>query len=82
MRRELPGTQENLVSYWQFNYDLSDETPQDNDLTSISGPPFSTDVPFPFPVPSLSPRSLLLLIVSLLAAGFLPLIGGNREAQP
>lgn len=43
---ELTGTEAGLVSYWQFENDLTDTTSTGNDLTNNNSITFSTDVPF------------------------------------
>ena len=37
---------DNLVAYWKFNDSALDETANDNDLTLVNSPVYSTDVPF------------------------------------
>src|SRR3990167_7724570 len=43
---ELAGTEANLVGYWKLNNDYSDETANNNDLTSSGTPSFSSDIFF------------------------------------
>jgi hypothetical protein len=43
---ELVGNEAGLVGYWKLNNSFSDETANNNDLTDINSPLFSTDVPF------------------------------------
>ncbi len=45
-QQELVGNEAGLVAYWKFNNDYLDETANNNDLTAIGSPVFSTDVPF------------------------------------
>ena len=45
-QKELVGNETNLVGYWKFNNDYTDETSNGNDLTASGSPVFSTDVPF------------------------------------
>jgi len=45
--KQLVGNEANLVGYWQFNNDYLDLTSNNNDLTVVNSPAFSTDVPFP-----------------------------------
>ena len=42
---ELVGNEANLVGYWKFNNDLTDETSNSYDLTGVNSPTFSTDIP-------------------------------------
>ena len=44
--KQLNGDEGNLQGYWRFNNSLLDETSNDNDLTGVNGPVFSTDSPF------------------------------------
>jgi len=44
--KQLVGNEANLVGYWQFNDDYLDLTSNNNDLTAVNSPVFSTDVPF------------------------------------
>jgi len=45
MRKQLLGSESNLVGYWRFNNSYADETSNSNNLTPINSPVFSTDVP-------------------------------------
>jgi hypothetical protein len=45
--KELTGSETNLVGYWKFNEDYTDETSNGNDLTGHNSPTFETsDLPF------------------------------------
>ena len=44
--RELVGNETNFVGYWQFDNSYNDLTTNNNHLTGINNPVFSTDVPF------------------------------------
>lgn len=46
MSQEAVGDEAGLVGYWKFNNDFADATTNNNDLTAIGSPVFSTDVPF------------------------------------
>lgn len=43
---EIDGGEAGLVGYWKLNNDYLDETSNNNDLTAVGSPVFSTDVPF------------------------------------
>lgn len=43
--KELIGNETNLVGYWKFNNDALDTTSNNNDLTLLGSPSYSTDVP-------------------------------------
>jgi len=43
---ELVGNEAGLAGYWKLNNDYLDETSNNNDLTAVAAPVFSTDVPF------------------------------------
>ena len=43
---ELVGNEAGLVGYWKLNNSFSDETANNNDLTAVNSPAFSTDLPF------------------------------------
>lgn len=45
-KKELSGAEGNLVGYWQFDDDDLDVTSNNNDLTPVNSPTFSTDIPF------------------------------------
>lgn len=45
-RRQLSGSETNLQAYWRFNNSYEDQTSNNNDLTAINSPVFSTSVPF------------------------------------
>ncbi len=45
-QKELLGTETGLVGYWQLDNDYLDMTANNNDLTAVNSPVFSTDVPF------------------------------------
>lgn len=45
-KKELVGDEANLVAYYKMNNDFVDETSNNNDLTAVNSPVFSTDVPF------------------------------------
>jgi hypothetical protein len=42
---ELTGNEANLVGYWKLNDDATDETSNNNDLTEVNSPVYSSDVP-------------------------------------
>ncbi|NTW31245.1 MAG: LamG domain-containing protein [Bacteroidetes bacterium] len=44
--KELAGNESGLVAYYKFNNSYLDETSNNNDLTAVSSPTFSTNVPF------------------------------------
>jgi hypothetical protein len=46
MTTEAVGNEANLVAYWKLNNDYLDMTANNNDLTAVGSPVFSTDVPF------------------------------------
>jgi pimeloyl-ACP methyl ester carboxylesterase len=47
MDNELVGDEAGLVGYWTFNgSSLEDATANNNDLTAVNGPTFSSDTPF------------------------------------
>lgn len=43
---QLTGAEAGLVGYWRFNNDYLDETSNNNDLTAVNAPVFSSTVPF------------------------------------
>lgn len=45
-QKELVGNEANLEGYWKLNNGYTDETTNNNDLTAVGSPVFSTDVPF------------------------------------
>jgi len=45
-KKELTGSETNLKAYWKLNGNYLDQTANNNDLTAINTPVFSTDVPF------------------------------------
>lgn len=46
MAKELVGNEAGLVGYWKFNNDATDSTSNNNDLTAVNSPTYSTDVGF------------------------------------
>ena len=42
---ELVGNEANLVAYWKFNNSALDETSNNNDLTLVNSPTYSTTIP-------------------------------------
>ena len=44
-QKELDGDESGLVGYWKFNDSALDETSNDNDLTLVNTPSYSSDVP-------------------------------------
>ena len=44
--KQLTGSETNLQGYWRFNNNLLDQTSNNNDLTGVGSPVFSTSVPF------------------------------------
>ena len=45
-QQQLTGSEANLVGYWRFNNDLTDETSSNNTLTNNNSATFNTDTPF------------------------------------
>ena len=43
---QLVGNESGLVGYWRFNADLLDKTANENNLSPVGTPEFSSDVPF------------------------------------
>ena len=54
---ELVGDEANLVGYWKLNNDYTDETSNNNTLTPVNSPVFSTDIPFP--VSTFTPKMII-----------------------
>lgn len=46
-QKQLTGSETNLQGYWRLNDNYLDQTSNNNDLTPVNSPVFSTDVPFP-----------------------------------
>jgi hypothetical protein len=53
----------NLQGCWALDDDYVDETGNNNDLTAVSAPVFSTDVPFPIAEASTSPSANMYIIL-------------------
>jgi len=49
---ELVGNEAGLAAYWKLNNSYLDETANDNDLTAVNSPVFSTEHPACFPEPT------------------------------
>ena len=45
-KREIDPMEQGLAAYWKLNNDYLDETANNNDLTAVGSPVFSTDIPF------------------------------------
>jgi hypothetical protein len=58
---ELASWDSSLVGYWKFNDSDLDETSNNNDLTLVNNPAYSTDVPFSGAVPVIKPDDGLML---------------------
>lgn len=58
--RELNGTEANLVGYWKLDNSYLDATSNNNDLTAVNTPVFSTDVPT-FVTATFVPKVMILV---------------------
>jgi len=61
---ELVGTEANLQGYWKLNNDYTDETANGNDLTPITSPVFTTEIPFESPTSMVDSTKVLDLEAS------------------
>jgi hypothetical protein len=61
MNVELVGNEAGLVAYYKLNNSALDETANNNDLTLVNSPTYSTDVPFVGASPAVIPKRVDIL---------------------